>query len=88
MNQGENLKVPLVDDFSSEYLDKSLENVLLDRRIKASQKGDVEYLHVGLKGIHPSNAQRIEIGKVRELYPHLLSEIKHLVAQKLLSGKD
>jgi hypothetical protein len=30
-----------------------------------------EYLRVGLKGMNPSKAKWIEVGRVRELYPHL-----------------
>jgi hypothetical protein len=56
MDQGENVSVPLVDDFSPEYLDELQEDVILDRRIRTSRRGDVEYLHVGLKGMHPSKA--------------------------------
>jgi hypothetical protein len=63
-----------VDDFSPEYLDELQEDVILDRRIKTSQWGDVEYLQVGIKGVKPRKERWIEIGKVREIYPHLFVE--------------
>jgi hypothetical protein len=34
----------------------------------------VEYLWLGLKGVKPSKAKWIEIGRVRDLYPHLVFE--------------
>ena len=50
------------------------DDVILDRNVRNSQRGNVEYLRVGKKGMHPSKARWMEIGKVRELYPHLLAE--------------
>jgi hypothetical protein len=38
------IQVLIVDDFSPEYLDELQEDVIIDRRIKTSQRGDVEYL--------------------------------------------
>ena len=35
---------------------------------------NIEYLHVRLKGMHLIKAKWMEIGKVREIYPHLFSE--------------
>jgi hypothetical protein len=54
MDEDESIQVPTVDDFSPEYLDELQEDVILDRRIRTSQRGDVEYLRVGLKGVKPS----------------------------------
>ena len=54
MDQGENIQVPFVEYFSPEYLDESWEYFILDRKVRTSRRGDVEYLHVGLKGMHPS----------------------------------
>jgi hypothetical protein len=61
MDEDESIQVPTVDDFSPEYLDELQEDVILDRRIKTSQRGDVEYLRVGLKGVKPSKEKWIEI---------------------------
>jgi hypothetical protein len=36
MDQGENVQVPSVDDFSPEYLDELQEDVILDRRVRTS----------------------------------------------------
>ena len=68
------MKVPSVDDLSPEYMSEFPKDVILDRNVRTSRRGDVEYLRVGLKGMHPSKARWMEIGKVRELYPHLLSK--------------
>jgi hypothetical protein len=74
MDQDESIQVPFVDDFSPEYLNELHEDVILDRKIRTSRRGEVEYLHVGIKGVHPSKAWWMEIGKVREMYPHLFAE--------------
>jgi hypothetical protein len=74
MDEDESIQVPTVDDFSPEYLDELQEDVILDRRIRTSQRGDVEYLRVGLKGVKPSKEKWMEIRRVRELYPHLVVE--------------
>jgi hypothetical protein len=60
-----------VDEFSPEYLDELKEDIILDRRMRTSRRGDVEYLRVGLKGTHPSKSWWIEKEKVREKFPHL-----------------
>jgi hypothetical protein len=63
MDEDESIQVPTVDDFSPEYLDELQEDVILDRRIRTSQRGDVEYLRVGLKGVKPSKEKWMEIRK-------------------------
>ena len=52
MDEDESIQVPTIDDFSLEYLDELHEDVILDR-IRTSQRGDVEYLRVGIKGVKP-----------------------------------
>jgi hypothetical protein len=44
MDEDEGVQVPTVDDFDPEYLDELQEDVILDRRMRTSQQGDVEYL--------------------------------------------
>jgi hypothetical protein len=56
MDQRESVSVPSVDDFFLEYLDELKEDIILDRRMRTSHMGDVEYLRVSLKGTHPSKA--------------------------------
>jgi len=63
--------VPTVDDFAPEYLDELLEDIILDRRTMTSQRGDVEYLRVDFKGMHPSKAKWLKKERVREQFPHL-----------------
>ena len=74
MDQDVQVQVPSVDEFSPKYLNELQEDVILDRKVIYSRRGDVEYLHVGLKGMHPSKEQWLETGSMRELYPHLFSE--------------
>ena len=50
------------------------DDVILDRNVRTSRRENAEYLRVGLKGTHPRKEKWMEIGKVRELYPHLLAE--------------
>ena len=48
----------------------------------------MEYLRVGLKGMNPSKAKWIEVGRVRELYPHLhIDRDSLLEVQKLPNGE-
>ena len=68
------VQVPLIDDLSPDYMSELPEDVILDRNVRTSWRGPIPYLRVGLKGMHPSKARWMEIGKVREKYPHLLSE--------------
>ena len=63
--------VPTVDEFALEYLDELPEDIILDRRTRNSWRGDVEYLQVGFKGMHPSKAKWLEKERVREQFPHL-----------------
>jgi hypothetical protein len=44
MDEDENVQVPTVDDFDPEYLDELQEDVILNKRMRNSQQGDVEYL--------------------------------------------
>jgi hypothetical protein len=74
IDEDESIHVPTIDDFSLEYLDELHEDVILNRRIKTSQLGDVDYLRVGLKGVKPSKVKCMDIIRVRELYPHLVVE--------------
>jgi hypothetical protein len=71
MDQGEEVSIPSIDDFSPKYLDELKEDIILDRRTRTSHRGDVDYLRVGLKGTHPSKTKWIEKDKVRELFPYL-----------------
>ena len=70
-DQGEKVHIPSIDDFLPEYLSELHEDTILDRRMRTSKRGNVEYLRFGLKGTNPSKAKWIEVGKVRELYAHL-----------------
>ena len=62
-------QVPAMDYFTPEYLEKLPNEIILDRNTKTSLWGDVEYLRIGLKGMHPSKAQWMEKEKVREKFP-------------------
>ena len=63
-------QVPTLDDFAPKYLHKLLEDIILDRKTKTSRRGDVRYLRIGFKGMHPSKARWMEKEKVREKFPH------------------
>ena len=72
-DQGDHVDLPSIDDFSPEYLDELQQDLILNRRIKTSRRGNFNYLRVGLKGQNPSKAKWMERERVRELYPHLLN---------------
>ena len=74
MDEETNIQIPSVDDMAPEYMKELQDDVILDRNVRTSRRGNDEYLRVGLKGMHISKAIWIEIVKVRELYPHLLVE--------------
>jgi hypothetical protein len=74
MDEDESIQVPSVDDFSPDYLDELQEDGILYRRIGTSQRGDVEYLQFGPKGVKQSKSKWMEIRRVRELYHHLFVE--------------
>jgi hypothetical protein len=44
MDQGEKVSIPSVDEFSLEYLDNLKEDIILERRMGNSHKGDVDYI--------------------------------------------
>ena len=52
--------VPIVDGFALEYLDELPEDIILDKRTRTSRWGDVEYLRVGFKGMHPRKEKWLE----------------------------
>ena len=54
-------------------MDDLKEDTILEKRTRASKRGCINYLQVGLKGSKPSKAKWMEVGKVREMYPHLLN---------------
>jgi len=65
-------QLPSTDDLLPEYLNELQENIALDRKVRTTRKGDVEYLRIGLKGSKPSNAKWIEIGQVGQQYSHIV----------------
>ena len=70
-DQGEIVQIPSFEEFSPEYLDEQQQDTILDRITRSSKRGNVEYLHVGLEGKNTRKYKCIEVGRVRELYPHL-----------------
>jgi len=67
-DQGENIQIPSIEYFSPKFLD----DTILDRRTRTSKRESIDYLRVGLKATNPLKDKWIEVGKVRQLYPHLL----------------
>jgi hypothetical protein len=74
MDEEESIQISTVDDFSPEYLDKLQEDVILYKIIRTSERGDVENIRFGLKGVKASKEKWIEIEKVRDIYAHLVSK--------------
>ena len=67
-DQGSDVKLTSIEYFSQEFLDELKEDTIIDRRTRASKRGSVDYLRVGLKGTKPSKEKWMEIKKVRELF--------------------
>lgn len=57
MYKDESVRIPYIDDFSLEYLDKLQEYFILDKKTRTSCHGYVEYLRVSPKGMNPRKAQ-------------------------------
>ena len=72
-DQGEHVQIPSIEYFYPKYLDKIQQDTILDRRKRTSKRGSVDYLRVGLKDTNTSKAKWIEIGKVSEMYHHMLN---------------
>jgi len=51
-----------IDDLLPEYLNELQEDTVLDRKVRTTRRGDVEYLRIGLRGSNPSSEKWIEIG--------------------------
>jgi len=69
----EDTQILTVDDLAPEYMNELQEDTIFDRKVQNSRCGDVEYLQVGLKGMNLSKARWMEFGRLRKLYPHLIS---------------
>lgn len=69
----EDTKIPTVDGFSPEYMNELREDTILLRKVQTLRSGDVEYIRVGVMGMNPSKARWMEIRRVRERYPQLMS---------------
>jgi hypothetical protein len=63
MDQGEEVLIPSIDEFSPKYLDELKEDIILDRRMRTSRKGDVDYLRVGSN----KNGKNLEYSKLSEI---------------------
>lgn len=68
----EKSQMPSINDLLLEYLNELEEDIVMDRKVRTTCRGDVVYLRIGLNGLKPSSARWIEIGKVRKLYLHLI----------------
>ena len=68
----EQSQLPSVDDLLPKYLSALREDTVLDRKVTTTCSGQVEYLKIGLKGSKLSSAKWIEIGQVRQQFPHLV----------------
>ena len=73
-DQGTDIQLPYIEDFSQEFLDELKEDSILDRRTHNSKRRSVNYIRIGLKGSKPSKARWMEVEKVREMHPHLLNK--------------
>lgn len=63
-------QVPTVDNFAPEYLDKLSKDIIFNRKTRTSRRGDVEYVRISFKGMHPSKARWIKNENVREKFLH------------------
>ena len=71
--QGENVQIQSTKDISLEFLDVLQQDTIFDTKTSKTKRGNIDYLQVCLKDTNPSKAKWIEVGKVREQYPHLFN---------------
>ena len=50
------VQVTYVDEFSFEYLNELQEDIILNKKVRSSRRGDMEFICVDLKGMHLSKA--------------------------------
>ena len=60
-DQGSDLQLPSIEDFSPEFLDELKYDSILDRTTCTFKRGTVDYLHIGLKGSKPSKEIWMEV---------------------------
>ena len=58
----EKSQLPSIDDMLPKYHNELHEDTILDRKVRTTGKGDVEYLRIRIKGSKPSSARWKEIG--------------------------
>ena len=56
-DQGSDIMLPFIEDFSPEFKSELKEDSILERRTCTSKRGSVDYLRFGLKGSKPSKAR-------------------------------
>ena len=69
----EQSQLPSINDLLPEYLNELQEDTVLDKNVRTTRRGEVEYLRIGPKGSKPSSAKWVEIGQVKKQYPHLVN---------------
>ena len=57
----EQSQLPSIDDLLPEYLNELQEGTVLERKVRTTSRGDVEYLRIGLRGSKLSGGKWIEI---------------------------
>lgn len=67
-DRGENVKISLIEFFSSKHIEELQQGPIFDRKTKSSK---MKYLHEELKVTKTNKCKWIEVRRVRELYPHL-----------------
>lgn len=56
-DQGGNIQIPTIEDFSLEFLDVLQQDTIIDKRTRTSKRGSIDYFRVGLKGTIPSKSK-------------------------------
>ena len=49
MDEEINIQIPSIDDLAPEYMRDLQDDVILDKNVRTSRRGNAEYLRVGLK---------------------------------------
>jgi len=75
---------PYLDELSPNTMDKVKEYFILQKKICAIRRGEIELWLVGFKRQKPDKAKWMDKSRIRELYPHLcIYETKYLLLKEM-----
>ena len=92
-DQGSDIQLPSIEDFSPAFLDELKEGAILNRRTRTSKRGSVDYLRIWLKGSKPSKARLMVLATYKICYSKRWLKLfepsrNNFIAKKLLALEE